>query len=158
MEMIEERLNQLEIRVDELESKEAIRALLSDYAVAVDGKDRVLLAEVFAEGARINIPEWSVDVSGKQGVLEFYDDYWARFDSPRRYFANESFEIDSGNAKVFMYWHVTQESGGESWLGWGTYEWSFIKEGQHWKIAGVIIDILAMTTLKKGWAGSEKIF
>ena len=102
--------------------------------------------------------EWDVDVSGRESVLEFYDEYWARFDHPRRYFANESFEIDAGNAKVFMYWHVTQENDGESWLGWGTYEWSFIKTDRHWQIAGVIIDILAMTTLTKGWAGPEKIF
>jgi len=158
MEMIEERIIQLEKKVGLLESKDALRTLLSNYAVAVDGKDRSLLSEVFATDVWVTIPEWDVDVSGRDGVLEFYDEYWSRFDNPRRYFANESFEIDSRNAKVFMYWHVTQENSGESWLGWGTYEWSFVNVDDDWKIAGVIIDILAMTTLTKGWAGTEKIF
>ena|GEM_PF-3045595 len=29
---------------------------------------------------------------------------------------------------------------------------------RQWQIAGVIIDIIAMATLKKGWAGPEKFF
>jgi hypothetical protein len=65
-----------------------------------------------------------VNVKGKLAVLEFYDTYWARFDNPRRYFANESFSVEKNNAKVFMYWHVTQDSQGDSYLGWGTYGWS----------------------------------
>ena len=155
---LEERISRLENKVESLENKDAIRSLLSSYAVAVDGKDRLLLEKTFAADAWISIPEWDVDVSGRESVLEFYDEYWARFDHPRRYFANEFFEVDAGNAKAFMYWHVTQENDGESWLGWGTYEWSFVKTNRQWQIAGVIIDIIAMTTLKKGWAGPEKIF
>ena len=55
-----------------------------------------------------------------------------------------------------MYWHVTQDSNGESYLGWGTYKWSFSRVGADWKISAVEINILAMTTLVAGWAGESK--
>jgi len=52
-----------------------------------------------------------------------------------------------------MYWHVTQELGADSVLGWGTYEWAFRKDGGRWLIEREVVHIRAMTTLVEGWAG-----
>jgi len=156
MRAIEKRLADLEKEVSALKDKDSIRTLLSQYAVAVDGKDRVSLGELFTDNSAVQIPAWEVDVSGKEAVLAFYDTYWARFDNPRRYFANESFLVGKDSAQAFMYWHVTQDSNGESYLGWGTYKWSFSRVGADWKISAVEINILAMTTLVAGWAGESK--
>jgi hypothetical protein len=44
MKAIEKRLNDLENEVAVLKNKDSIRTLLSNYAVAVDGKDRASLS------------------------------------------------------------------------------------------------------------------
>ena len=156
MKAVEERLLELETEIRALKDKDSIRTLLSEYAVAVDEKNRPSLGELFTEDSAIQIPAWEVDVNGKIAVLEFYDTYWSRFNNPRRYFANESFTMGKDDAQVFMYWHVTQDSENDSYLGWGTYHWRFKRFEKFWKIAAVQIDILAMTTLAAGWAGKSK--
>lgn len=51
---------------------------------------------------------------------------------------------------------MTQERGTSSVLGWGTYDWEFVRSGGQWRIAGVLISISAMTTLAAGWARENK--
>ncbi len=60
-------------------------------------------------------------------------------------------------AKTFTYWFVTQEDGDQSVIGWGTYDWAFRLEGGLWKVTELIIHVLAMTTLEKGWAIPDKV-
>jgi len=128
-------------------------AACARYAVAVDEKQPDALHTLFTPDARVEIPAWSVDVTGLAAVMAFYTDYWARFEQPRRYFANEDYCVSGDAATCFMYWHVTQERHGQSVLGWGTYDWRFRRTGTCWQIAGVLIAIRAMTTLPAGWAG-----
>ncbi len=156
MNAIEQRLAQLEQQVGELQAVLALRTVLSQYAIAVDDKRPELLRTLFTHDARVRIPAWQVDVVGIDAVMAFYDEYWARFDQPRRYFANDDTRISGDTAKVFMYWHVTQERGMSSVLGWGSYDWDFVRSQGQWRIAGVLISIRAMTTLDAGWAGKHK--
>ena len=153
---IEQRFAQLEQQVDELQAVQALRTVLSQYAVAVDDKRPDLLRTLFTPDARVQIPAWQVDVAGLDAVMAFYDEYWSRFEQPRRYFANDTTRINGDIAKVFMYWHVTQERGLSSVLGWGTYDWEFVRNGADWRIAAVLISIRAMTTLDAGWAREHK--
>ena len=46
---LEERISRLENKIESLENKDGIRSLLSSYAVAVDGKDRLLLEKTFEQ-------------------------------------------------------------------------------------------------------------
>jgi len=156
MKTIEQRLAALEQEVTGLRAQQDLRSLLSQYAIAVDDKEPARLRRLFTRDARVHIPEWNVDVSGIDAVMDFYANYWSRFDHPRRYFANEDFKIDGARATCFMYWHVTQEHAGEAWLGWGTYHWAFRHAYGAWKIASVLITLRAMTTLKLGWAGAHR--
>ena len=156
MTTIEQRLTQLEQEVGELKDGQALRTVLSQYAIAVDDQRPELLRTLFTDDARVHIPAWQVDVNGVDAVMAFYDQYWTRFAHPRRYFANDDTRINGDTATVFMYWHVTQESGDSSVLGWGTYHWQFHRVAGQWRIASVLIAILAMTTVAAGWAGERK--
>ncbi|MGD9602491.1 MAG: nuclear transport factor 2 family protein [Gammaproteobacteria bacterium] len=153
---LEQRLARLERDVTELRATEALRRLLSQYAVAVDDRQPDLLRRVFTEDAHVAVPAWSVDVRGGDAVLAFYEDYWTRFANPRRYFANADYRVTGTAATCFMYWHVTQERHDRAVLGWGTYDWRFRRDGIEWRIAAVTIDIRAMTTLEAGWAGARR--
>lgn len=156
MQDIEQRLARLEREVAALNDQQALRALLSAYAVAVDEHDPPALSKLFTTDARVRIPAWQVDEQGVDAVMAFYDRYWARYQRPRRYFANDDTRIEGDEASTFMYWHVTQESAANSVLGWGTYHWRFRRVDGEWRIAEVLISILAMTTLAAGWAGEAK--
>jgi SnoaL-like domain len=156
MTTIEQRLACLEQEVGELRDAQALRTLLSQYAIAVDDKRPDLLRSLFTDDAALRIPAWQVEVTGIEAVMAFYAQYWARFDQRRRYFANDDTRVNGDHATVFMYWHVTQESGESSVLGWGTYHWQFVRVAGAWRIADVLISILAMTTLAAGWAGANK--
>ena len=161
MPTIEQRLNKLEREVAELRAQDSIRQTLSLYAVGVDEKRPEILADIFADDAVLKIPEWDVELTGKDAILNFFAEYWSRFDTPRRYYANEKFAIngvaDGDTATAFMYFHVTQARNGESYMGWGTYDWGFRRAGERWMITFETANIRAMTTLAQGWAGPDNV-
>jgi ketosteroid isomerase-like protein len=152
-----ERLARLEARVAVLESVEGIRHTLSDYARALDERRPELLAEIFTDDCRLLTDPWGADTRGKARMLRTFERYWERFRNPRRYYANEAIRVDGEAATAFSYWLVTQEDGDRSVLGWGTYDWSFQREGGRWRIAELRIHILAMTTLDRGWAIPDRV-
>ena len=153
---LEQRLERLERELRDLKCQHAIRTMLSQYAIGVDDKRPDILRSLFTADARLQIPEWQIDVSGTTDIMAFYDYYWDRFDNPRRYYANEDIRVSGHSASAFMYWHVTQEREGRSYLGWGTYDWDLRELDGAWRIAAVIIRLRAMTTLAAGWAGTNK--
>jgi ketosteroid isomerase-like protein len=153
MSTVEDRLAALEAEVLELRGKDAVRHVLSRYAVGVDNKRPGILRELFDDDAVLSIPNWNIDVRGRDAVMRFFEDYWRRFDNPRRYYANDDIQVQGNHAEAFMYWQATQSRGDESILGWGSYEWGFKFVDQRWLITKEVVHILAMTTLTAGWAG-----
>ena len=149
---VEERLMALEGEVAELRGKDAVRRVLSRYAVGVDSKRPGILRELFDEEAVLAIPNWNIEARGRDAIMAFFENYWSRFDDPRRYYANEDITVQGIHAEAFMYWHVTQARGGDSVVGWGSYEWSFKQVEDRWLITKEVVHILAMTTLESGWA------
>ena len=153
---IEARLAALETEVGALRAINDIRAVLSRYAIGVDEKRVEVLREIFADDAYLGVPAWQAEHHGAGAIMTFFETYWARFDNPRRYYTNEDIKVEGDNATAFMYWHVTQDLGDISVLGWGTYDWGFVRRDQHWLIQREIVHIHAMTTLADGWAAQRE--
>ena len=153
---VEARLQALEAEVSALRADNDIRALLSQYAIGVDEKRPHILRAIFAENAHVGVPAWSVELNGVDAIMQFFENYWGRFDNPRRYYANEDIRIDGDHASAFMYWHVTQDLAEDSVLGWGTYDWSFVRREGRWLIEREIVHIRTMTTLAEGWASKRE--
>lgn len=156
MSELEQRLAALEMQVASLQADNDIRALLSHYAIGVDEKRPHLLSTLFTPDAVLEVPAWSIEVKGLEAVMQFFENYWGRFDNPRRYYANEDIRVDGDDAAAFMYWHVTQDLGEESVLGWGTYDWTFRRVDDQWLIKREVVHIRAMTTLAQGWGGQAE--
>ena len=154
---LEARLAQLERRVATLEAMEGVRETLSDYARALDERRPDLLASIFTEDCHLVTVPWGADSRGKGRMLRVFERYWARFANPRRYYANEAIRVDGETATAFSYWLVTQEDGDRSIIGWGTYDWAFRQEGAAWRISELVIRVLVMTPLERGWAGPERV-
>ncbi len=153
MSKVESRLAALETEVRALRADRALRQLLSHYAIGVDEKRPHVLRPLFAADAVLEVPAWGIEVSGLDAIMAFFENYWGRFDNPRRYYANEDIRVEGDSASAFMYWHVTQEEGADSVLGWGTYDWRFVERDGRWLILRETVHIRAMTTLERGWAG-----
>ena len=154
---LEARVAELERRLAVLEAGEGVRRTLSDYARALDERRPDLLAEIFTEDCHLVTVPWGADSQGKDRMLRVFERYWARFANPRRYYANESIAVDGDTAAAFSYWLVTQEDGDRSIIGWGTYDWAFRREGDRWRIRELVIRVLTMTPLERGWAHPERI-
>jgi hypothetical protein len=157
MASVEERLSAVEQELRVLLAKDALRKVLSRYAVGVDSKRPEILRDLFHPEASLTVPNWNIEERGRDAVMVFFENYWSRFDNPRRYYANEEFTVVGSRAEAFMYWHVTQERDGDSVLGWGSYEWGFQLVENNWLISKEVVHILAMTTLVDGWAGSSTL-
>ena len=154
---LEERVDRLERELEVLQATEALRRLLSQYAVGIDDKKPELLRDAFAADARLQIPAWGIDLAGRKAILEMFETYWGRFENPRRYTANERFDVRGDTASAFMYWHVTQARDGESVVAWGTYDWEFRRSGEKWQIQSEVVHIYTMTTLSRGWASGAEV-
>ncbi len=154
---LEARVAELERRLATLEAVEGVRNTLCLYARALDERRRELLEKIFADDCHLKTIPWGADTRGKDRILLGFERYWARFQNPRRYYANEAITVDGGTATAFAYWFVTQEDGDQSVIGWGSYDWGFRLESGLWKVTELIIHVLAMTTLERGWAIPDKI-
>lgn len=154
---LEARIERLEREVETLGAIEALRRALSEYAVGVDEAKPAVLAEIFAADAVLEIPAWDIELGGRDAILEFFETYWGTFSNPRRYTANERFDIEGDSATAFMYWQVTQERDGASVLAWGTYDWGFRRNQDRWQIVREVVHIHTMTTLDEGWAGRAQV-
>jgi ketosteroid isomerase-like protein len=154
---LEARLVALERRVADLEAMEGVRRTMSDYARALDERRPDLLDRVFTDDCHlVNIP-WGADSRGKAKLLKVFGRYWERFANPRRYYANEAITVDGDTATAFSYWFVTQDDADRSAIGWGTYDWTFRREEGAWRVSELVIRVLTMTTLDRGWAIPDKI-
>jgi len=154
---IDARLAVLERRVATLEATEGVRHTLSDYARALDERRPELLERIFTDDCHVVTRPWGGDVASKAKMLRMFERYWQRFSNPRRYYANEAITVDGDTATAFSYWFVTQEDGDRSVIGWGTYDWKFRREAGTWRISELVIDLLTMTTLDRGWAVPDRI-
>jgi SnoaL-like protein len=154
---VEARLARLERRVASLEAVEGIRHTLSDYARALDERRPELLDRVFTEDCHLVTIPWGADTRGKARMRLAFERYWARFANPRRYYANEAITVDGETATAFTYWLVTQDDGDRSAIGWGTYDWAFRREEGIWKVSELVVRVLTMTTLDRGWAVPDRI-
>ena len=130
---------------------------MSDYARALDERRPDLLDQVFTDDCHLVTAPWGADTQGKAKLLRVFDNYWKRFGAPRRYYANENITVDGDTARAFAYWFVTQEDADRSVIGWGTYDWQFRREPQRWRVSELIIHVLTMTTLDRGWAIPDKV-
>lgn len=154
---VEARLAALERRVASLEAMEGVRQTLSDYARALDERRPDLLARIFTDDCHLLTIPWGADSRGKARMLRVFERYWQRFANPRRYYANEAITVDGETATAFSYWFVTQDDGDRSVIGWGTYDWAFRREDGYWKIGELVIKVLTMTPIDRGWAVPDRI-
>lgn len=155
---LEERLERLEAEQRVIKAKQDIWHLMTRYARAVDENDTAELNDIFTDDVTSQSVPWSKHLQvGKARVVRSFEVYIATFEKPKRFLTNEQIEVvDATNARGWANWFAVQSHGGNSYYGWGFYEWDFRRcEDGVWRIARMIINLECMTTLERGWGDPE---
>ncbi|MBA7687790.1 hypothetical protein ES703_96263 [subsurface metagenome] len=148
---LQERVATLEQRVSNLEAIEGIRNTISRYGRAVDYAQFDDLASILTDDVILQPGPWWEDQKGKEKVLSIFRDYRTTYQFPHRHAVNDLTHIDGKKGICSAYFLVMHSYHGNSYIGWGRYDWVFRLEEGIWKIAKMVINIETMTSLEKGW-------
>ena len=154
---VEDRLAVLEREQAALRARQAIWETITRYARGIDEQRSEDLEAIFTEDTVFQTLPWSRPLQGKAIVLKAFRNYRNHFQNPRRFITNEQLNVHRETfATGWANWFVVQGRDGESYYGWGTYDWEFRFEEEVWKISKMIITVECMTTLERGWGELEE--
>jgi uncharacterized protein (TIGR02246 family) len=132
-------IDSLAKRVQVLEDREEIRALLIAYGRALDARDFVAFADLFAK----DDGEWVGGFGSAKGRKAIFDlmDKSIGNGKPRtgppssHVFSNERIDVDGDHASATTKWvYVMQgEDGNPRWVYLGHYDDTFVREDGRWR-------------------------
>ncbi len=154
---LQERVMALEQRLKDLEAREAIREIMGHYAHGLDCEDWDELESIFADDVVMESkPSRPYPVKGRDNYMALSREHRANMKHTRRHIANEQITIEGDSAKAQAYGFYILAHGGQSYIGFATYDWDFRLEKDAWKITYMKVTIHTMTTLERGWGMDEK--
>jgi hypothetical protein len=134
----EERLEKLESDIRILKDKDEIWRLISRYARAMDEEIDDELAAIFTDDVGFETVPWSGgENSGRDFVIRAFK--------------------GSDSATAWSNWLVLHAHDGESYTGWGSYDWECRREDGVWLFSKMVITVDCMTTLEKGWGDAASL-
>lgn len=134
----EDKCDDLVARIDRLESREAIRQLVSRYGVLIDARDLDGLADLFVEDARVTRSE-----RGRAALRAVIEGLVRQFTTSIHFVGNQTVDfIDADRAEGVVYCRAEHEVG-DQWIVmaiqyWDRYErrdgtWYFTgRKVKHW--------------------------
>lgn len=157
-EHLQEKLAQLEARLQDLEQREAVRQLLAEYCRVVDLADFDGMARLFSQGVHYSVAPWDLEILGHEALLDFFRQFHSGDLKDAHHFcSNQEIRQTERGYAARSYFHVVGIWGDQSIVEWGTYTDSLIYEEGGWKFAKRHVEIQVLSSLEKGWAGSERI-
>ena len=123
-------------RLDRLESKDSIRELISNYAIACDQQDIKFLEKLFTKDAAFDSPNGSMKCNGRQNILDMYVDilktrgpsfHWTHDANIK--IKSEDSDLDSGT----VYSHAETTPNGEVSLAAMKYDDEYSRKEGSWK-------------------------
>lgn len=156
---MEARLEKLEADVRVLNDKDEIWRMITRYARAVDEEIDSELSAIFADDVISQTIPWSDGHStGREYAVKAFKSYQRRFANRKRFIVNEQIDITGPDtATAWANWLVLHANDGESYTGWGCYDWEFARTDGIWLISKMIITVDCMTTLDKGWGDAATL-
>ncbi len=121
-------MNDVEARIERLESRQQLADLAAAYCAAVDGKDPAVLAELFTEDGGLN------DLRGQTAVEEFFRDWMAATGPSFHYPHAQVLEFESPDvATGVVTGHAEQRSGEQTWVMGVRYTDRYRRQGGRWR-------------------------
>ena len=121
-------MNELEQRIDRIESRQEIGDLLAAYCAAVDAKNAGALGALFAEQAHFG------DLRGRNAIAEFFSGWMAEWGPSFHYPHAITVEFTSADvATGAVTAHAEQKKGDEVWVMAIRYSDEYGREGGRWR-------------------------
>ena len=155
----EDRLSKLEADVRVLKDKDEIWRLISRYARAMDEEIDDELAAIFTDDVAFETKPWSGgEQSGRDYVIRAFKSYQRRFGNRKRFIVNELIDVTGpDSATAWSNWLVLHANDGDSYAGWGSYDWECRRVDGRWLFSKMVIPVDCMTTLEKGWGAAASL-
>jgi ketosteroid isomerase-like protein len=139
-------------RLRRLEDVEAIRALKARYCLAVDERDEEAWAALFTADAVWDGGEFG-RYQGRAAIRAFFRDIPRTLSFAVHYVTNPLVEVDGDRARGTWYLlePCTFTDGARGVLGAARYDERYVREGDGWKFAEVLLRSWFWTPYPAGW-------
>jgi len=132
-----ERKLSFEQRLQQLEDREAIKALIARYGLVMDDRDLALLPTLFTEDVRIFSRDGVMDVHGRDAAVSLF---LGRFEvlGPSNHFTHDkiiNFDSDPDRASGIVLSHAEMQRKGQPMLAAIRYEDQYRREDGEWRFA-----------------------
>jgi hypothetical protein len=156
---LEGRIAALEAGLRSIADRDEIDRLITRYARAFDEDIDAEIGAILTGDAVLEIEPWIGEpVVGRENVVASFKDYIGKFTNRKRFVTNRHIELTGADtATGWANWLVTMARDGQSYCGWGCYDWEFRRDGGVWAIARMVIAVDSMTTLEAGWADMDAL-
>jgi ketosteroid isomerase-like protein len=157
---LEARLERLEAGLRKVSDREAMWTLMSRYARAMDEELDAELGAIYTEDATCQTVPWSKGkvIEGRANIVKLFNGYQRRFINRKRFITNEVVDVTGSRSGTgWSNWLVLHANSGQSYVGWGSYDWGFRRVDDEWLISSMVITVDTMTTLANGWGDAEKL-
>ena len=125
-------------RLENLEAREAIRELIYAYGSALDRRNFVAFADLFAENRGTWVGGFGT-ATGRDAIFKMMDESMGHSDEPivptsHHVFTNVQIDVagDSATASTKWIFVVPSATGSPEWRFLGHYEDSFVREDGRW--------------------------
>jgi hypothetical protein len=154
---LEARVQALETKVQELQSRNEIQELRFRYHIAVNEKKPEMIPELFAEQGEIDFAHLGKAV-GKAQVATFYQQALSDLvPFVKQFIHNHVITLRGDTGTGLSYLEAKPIFNGESFLVAARFDDEYIRENGRWKFRKMTLVPYFMVPLKEGWAGPNKI-
>jgi len=132
----------LEQRIQQLEDREAIKALIARYGLVMDDRDMARMPSLFTHDVRILSRDGVMDARGREAAVALYK---GRFEvlGPSNHFTHDKiieFGDDPNHATGLVLSHAEMQRRGQPMLAAIRYADSYRREEGEWRFAERIFD------------------
>ncbi len=154
-------MTDIDVRIDRLESRQAIERLIAEYAHAFDSHDVALLRSIWHDDAELRLGEPFGDFDGVDGIVKAAHLLWAQSPRMHHWMSNlvvdlDDTDPDAATAVSALDCFVTNVELGPTQVG-GIYRDRFARRNGRWGLVERVFDLHYFTPIA-GWTptyGSE---
>lgn len=148
---LEDRLARLQARIDEMESRDAIRTLRARYHVFVNEDEGQRLHELFSEDASV-IYNGRPEVFGREAIRAFFANFPVQY--ARQFIHQHEVEVRGDTAIGHCYLDGRPVHGDRSMYVVGRFDDEYVRVDGRWMFKKVVLTVHYMVEAAEHWESS----
>lgn len=154
---LEQRVQELEAKVQELEDRSAIHLLRFRFHAAVNEKQPTAIGELFSADAELDYAHLG-QTKGREKITKFFEKGLSELvPFVKQYLHNHVVTVNGNTGAGLSYLEATPIHKNESYLVAARFDDEYVKENGRWYFKRVKLTPYFMVPLKEGWAQEDWI-